>query len=189
MQSTVSITDEQKSYLLKVADSCLDTLTQKAAIELNMKIVKPSLCLSQRGKIAGSALLQKYHIRLNAILFWQNQSAFIEDVIPHELAHLIVYERYSTGFRNKVRNGLGKSAVKPHGKEWQSIMKGVFKRPAHVTHAFEVKDVMQATFEYECHCDQPVLLSLIRHNKVIRNKQSYRCRKCKEVLRPKTCVL
>ena len=189
MPRSVSINPDQKLQLLALADSTIDTLIHRANVDHNIVIKKPTVCLSQRGKIAGSAVLQRNHIRLNAILFWQNKTTFLEDVIPHELAHLMVYQRYSHGFKNQIKSRLGKSnTIKPHGIEWQTIMQEVFMRPAKATHSLDVKDVMQASFEYQCKCEQTVYLSLIRHNKVLRNKQLYRCRKCNEVLTPKTCA-
>ncbi len=129
----------------------------------------PSLLFNQRGKIAASAVLQKNLIKLNASLYSDNTDYFLQQVIAHELAHIMVYQLY------------GRS-TKPHGKEWQHLMLAIFTIPAHVTHCLDVSKVAMQKFMYQCDC-QKIPLSLIRHNKVLRNKQIYHCRLCHGVLR------
>ncbi len=127
----------------------------------------PSVALNQHGKIAGSAHLQKNLIKLNRKLFLQNQHAFVEQVIPHEVAHIVCFQKF------------GK--VKPHGPEWQSVMRLVFNIPAEVTHKFDVKNVGMREFAYQCNCSE-LMLSATRHNKVTRGRQQYRCQKCRAIL-------
>jgi SprT protein len=131
----------------------------------------PLAALNQHGKIAGSAHLQKNLIKLNKTLFLQNKQAFIEQVIPHEVAHIICFQRF------------GK--VKPHGLEWRSIMQIIFNIPADVTHKFDVKNVGMKEFAYRCDCSE-LMLSATRHNKVTRGAQRYRCQKCHTILQ--ACV-
>ncbi len=130
----------------------------------DMHFEMPNLEFKQRGKIAGSAWLQKHLIRLNPVLLRENQVAFEKHVIPHELAHLMVYKQY-------------RMKVKPHGKEWQFIMNEIFDLPALVNHPFDTSSVAQASFTYRCAC-QEHQLTLIRHNKVVKGKQKYVCKHC-----------
>lgn len=116
------------------------------------------------GLKAGVAYLQKNEIKFNRTLLLENPTEFIQQVVPHELAHLIVYQLF------------GK--VKPHGKEWQNIMENVFSLPAEVYHHFDVKNVQGKTFLYHCQC-QEHHLSIRRHNKIQQGKNEYYCRKCK----------
>lgn len=137
-------------------------------LDRKTKIQIPSIAFNQRGRVAGSALIKENIIRLNRRLYEHNEDYFLHQVIPHELAHLIVAQV----FPKKVR---------PHGLEWQYIMVEIFKCPADVTHKLDTSVLGLPTFKYRCNC-QVIELSSIRHNKVVQNKQSYRCRKCGETL-------
>ena len=132
---------------------------------------RPTITLNQRGKIAGSAHLQKNLIKLNKTLFVQNFDEFKRQVIPHEVAHLVCFQKF------------GK--VKPHGSEWKSIMRAVFNLDAAVTHKFDVASVGMQEYTYRCDCPELIKLSAIRHNKVMNGKQQYRCQKCKAVVSAK----
>lgn len=128
----------------------------------------PTLSYKQRGRIAGSALLQKNVIKLNPKLFAENTDYFLSHIIAHELAHILVFQLY----------GLG---VKPHGKEWKKVMLEVFALAPKVTHSLDTSSGELKSFLYQCSCQQ-IPLTLIRHNKVQKGKQSYICRICKESL-------
>lgn len=133
------------------------------------KLVPPALLFNQRGKIAGSARLRDNVIKLNAALYLYNQTYFLNQVIAHELAHILVYQLYGT-------------RVKPHGIEWQQIMISVFNLHADVTHQLDTSVLGYKTYPYSCNC-QIVELSQTRHNKVQRHTQQYKCRKCGVMLK------
>lgn len=145
----------------------LDKHLQLACQFFKQDFPRPKLSFRQRGKIAGSARLQGNEIRLNPKLLVDNQDAFIRDVVPHELAHLITYQLYGR--------------VRPHGKQWQHIMAEVFGLTPNTTHQFDVSKVQGQTFTYRCQCNQ-YSLSKIRHNKVLKGQQ-YVCKRCSTALR------
>ena len=120
-----------------------------------------------RGMKAGVACLQQNTIKFNRTLLMENPEEFIRQVVPHELAHLIVYRLFGR--------------VKPHGKEWQSVMTELFQVPADTCHQFDVQSVCGQTFDYRCQCGIH-RLSIRRHNKIQREKIEYFCRKCKQKL-------
>ncbi|HEY5715571.1 MAG TPA: SprT family zinc-dependent metalloprotease [Psychromonas sp.] len=124
---------------------------------------RPSYLFNQRGKSAGTAHLQRNLIRFNPILFVQNREPFTEQVVAHEVAHLIVYQLY------------GK--VRPHGKEWQYVMQRVFNCPAQTTHSLDIKDVIGKQFAYQCSCTRHQL-TIRRHNKILKGAK-YLCKKCR----------
>lgn len=181
MQNTMplSATHELSQALIEQAHQRLLQLFSDAKTKL-MKVYStralrhlecPTIAFNQRGKVAASALLQKNLIKLNRCLYVDNQAYFINEVIAHELAHLLVFQIYT-------RHG---QRVKPHGIEWRNMMLNIFEIPANVTHKMDVKKVAMRNFTYACKC-QKVELSIVRHNKVVRGKQTYICRKCHATL-------
>lgn len=127
----------------------------------------PAIRFDIRGKTAGMALLQRWSLRFNPVLLAENPQAFLDEVVPHEVSHLIVYARF------------GK--VRPHGKEWQAVMSQVFGVAPKTTHNFDVASVQGKTFTYHCGCDV-IPLSIRRHNRVQREQVNYVCRRCKQPL-------
>ncbi|STV07202.1 protein sprT [Klebsiella pneumoniae subsp. pneumoniae] len=115
----------------------------------------------------GTAWLEKNEIRLNPVLLLENQREFIDEVVPHELAHLLVWQHFGR--------------VAPHGKEWKWMMESVLGVPARRTHRFELASVRQNTFPYRCRCQQHQL-TVRRHNRVVRGEATYRCVRCGDLL-------
>ncbi len=108
-----------------------------------------------RGVKAGVAYLQKNEIKFNRTLLLENSDEFIRQVVPHELAHLIVYQVFGR--------------VKPHGQEWQAVMTQLFNLPADTCHQFDVESVQGKMFAYQCEC-QTHYLTIRRHNRIQRDK-------------------
>lgn len=130
---------------------------------------EPKLLYQQRGTAAGTAWLQHWEIRLNPVLLLENQQAFVNEVVPHELAHLLVWKQFGR--------------VAPHGKEWKWMMESVLGVPAQRTHQFEIASVRSRTFPYFCRCQQHHL-TVRRHNRVMRGESEYRCVHCGDRLSP-----
>ncbi len=145
----------------------LQTCLELAEIFFKRKFDFPEVNFDVKGLKAGVAYLQKNTIKFNRTLLLENSVAFIQQVVPHELAHLIVYQQF------------GK--VKPHGKEWQLVMEQIFHLSAQIYHEFDTASVQGKTVNYQCHC-QIHALTLRRHNKIVREKAVYLCRNCKKAL-------
>lgn len=149
-------------------ENCLNELVKKASAYFQDEIKTPQISYKLKGKVAGKAYLQLWQIRLNPQLLIENQQAYLDDVIAHEFAHLLAYQKYGR--------------VKPHGQQWQAIMRHIFKRPAQTTHQFDITSVQGETFTYRCQC-QIHQLSQQRHRKVTQQKTRYLCRTCQSELK------
>lgn len=155
---------------IALQQAVMRSLRDKLALanqKLERDYPEPKLVYQQRGTAAGTAWLADYEIRLNPVLLLENQQAFIDEVVPHELAHLLVWKEFGR--------------VAPHGKEWKWMMESVLGVPARRTHQFELKSVRRNTFPYRCKCQQHQL-TLRRHNRVVRGEAIYRCVRCGEPL-------
>lgn len=129
----------------------------------------PRLRFDLRGRCAGLALPQQWTIRLNNTLLQEHGAEFVDDTVPHELAHLVAYAHHGR-------------RIRPHGAEWAALM-GVLGRPATVCHNYAVKPARQLTrHTYHCVCQRHELSS-IRHARVLKG-QRYQCRRCGQPLCP-----
>lgn len=155
--------DSLQQAIIERTLSCLRLAEKK----LGKQFPQPVIRFTQRGKIAGSARMQSWEIRYNPILLAENPQAFLNEVVPHELAHLLTYACY------------GK--VRPHGPEWQKMMTEVFHVPARTTHSFDVSSVSGRTFRYRCQCREHQL-TVRRHHKILRQQAIYHCMQCHQPL-------
>ncbi len=145
----------------------LEQLYAKADSYFKKTFPRPLLTYRRSGKHAGTAFLQQNRINLHPTLFTHNKDAYFTDVIPHEVSHLLAYKLYGR--------------VKPHGKEWQSIMADVFECAPNTRHSFDLTPLQLNTVTYTCSCG-PVELSIRRHNAIVRGKRQYLCRQCRTTL-------
>lgn len=130
----------------------------------------PLIAFNQRGKVAGVAYLERWEIRLNPILLVENSDQFIDEVIAHEYAHLLVFSLF------------GK--VQPHGKEWRMMMTKIMGLPANRTHTFNTDNSttrQYQRFTYRCKCKEHALTS-IRHNRIQAGTAQYHCKSCGSAL-------
>ncbi|GGD68147.1 SprT family zinc-dependent metalloprotease [Lacimicrobium alkaliphilum] len=163
---------ELTDHIRQQAHQCLQQSVAKASDILQRDIALPELSFKQRGRIAGSARLQDYEIRLNPVLLTENLDEFIREVIPHELCHLLVWQLYGRGSK--------KGRIKPHGQEWKALMWTIFGLRGSACHQMDIQSVQGRHFSYRCNCG-PVSLSIRRHNKV-RQGVKYICRACRQQL-------
>ena len=126
-----------------------------------------------RGTAAGMVLFPTHQpplIRYNPILLQHNRHDFLNQTLPHEVAHLVA------------RTLHGKS-IRPHGREWKAVM-DFFGADTLRCHHYPTENVpvrKLRRYPYTCGCQQHQLTS-IRHNR-IQKGLSYRCRQCGETLR------
>ena len=159
----------------------VDVSIELASNYFNESLLAPDVRFDLRGKCAGQARFEvervfgietrnKIVIRFNRLLMEDNFQAFIDDVAPHETAHVIARQVYG-------------SKIKPHGQEWKMIMRDILNKSPSVTHQFDVTRASPKPFLYQCDCTGlQHALSVIRHNRVQRKQSSYLCRQCNGLL-------
>lgn len=152
---------QQQENLAKI-DKHVNLCFDKAEVFFGTTFKRSHSNFKQRGKAAGTAHLQKNELRFNHFMYTQNPDVFLKTVIPHEVAHIIVFQIYA-------------SNVKPHGKEWQAVMRKVYGLLPERTHSFDVPPLKNA-YSYYCLC-QTHEFSQRRHSRVLKGVE-YSCKKC-----------
>lgn len=167
MQGILSSNSQQ--LVIQKVEQCIE----HASSYLGMNFKLPQIRFNQRGKIAGCARLQINELRFNPVLLNDNVDAFLKEVVPHEVCHLLAYSLF------------GK--VRPHGKEWQGLMFDLFRLKGQTYHQMDVSKVKGKSFNYLCKCG-PIELGIRRHNKIVKGQQTYICRKCRSPLKAEISV-
>lgn len=155
-------------------DACL-ALAERA---FNQSFPYQNIRYDLRGKAAGQLVMSrrafrrtKPEFRFNKAMLERYGQEFIDQVVPHECAHLVAFSVYGT-------------QIKPHGREWKSVMREVYGLEPAVTHQFEVQSARDIKrYSYACACEgKEHALSSIRHNKVVKGTANYLCKSCQQLL-------
>lgn len=128
----------------------------------------PNVWFDLKGAAAGQAHFGRGGLRFNPVLLSDNRRAFFDEVIPHEMAHWLVFH---------LVNG---TRVRPHGREWQTVMRDLFGLTPNVTHIFDIQKAQPRPYLYQCGC-QEYRFTAKRHSLVVTGKR-YRCRQCAQTL-------
>jgi SprT protein len=142
-------------------------LIEQAERGFRVSIPAPVLRFDLTGRAAGMVVFSRTGalIRYNQKLLTENGDTFLDQTVPHEVAHLVARTLHGAGIR-------------PHGPEWKLIM-AFFGAPAHRCHNFTTSSLSQRRmryFNYRCDC-QDHKLSAVRHNRC-RSGVTYLCRSC-----------
>lgn len=140
---------------------------QQAKHYFKVSFKAPTFNFKQRGRSAGTAYLQRNEMRFNAFMLAQDPAKFIENVVPHEVAHIIVHQIYG-------------DKVRPHGPEWRGVMEHIFHVDAARTHDFDVPKPRNV-YTYQCQC-QVHEFTAHRHGRAVRGTQ-YVCKICRSPLK------
>jgi SprT protein len=122
-----------------------------------------------RGRAAGMyrVVRREAVIRYNPYIFARYFEHGLETTVPHEVAHYITDRLY------------GLAHVRPHGKEWRSVMLALGAEPR-ATARFDLSGLplrRQRRFAYRCGCGTHQLSSC-RHKRVAAGRVRYHCRSC-----------
>ena len=132
---------------------------------------RPQVSFRLRGQKAGVAHLSENLLRFNPQLYEENREDFLRQTVPHEVAHLIAHQLYG-------------GRIRPHGPEWQAIMREVYGLPPLRCHSYRVPASRRPQYIYLCQCPQgsEFAFSARRHALVAQGRR-YFCRRCRATLR------
>ncbi|MGE4534823.1 SprT-like domain-containing protein [Halomonas sp.] len=136
--------------------------------EVHLHLPRPRVWLDLRGQSAGQAHFGRGGLRFNPVLYAENREAFLAEVVPHEMAHWLVHH-LADGRR-----------ARPHGREWQTVMRRLFGLPPSTTHRFDTGRASPAPHRYACGCREHAFTP--RRHALARQGRRYRCRHCAETL-------
>jgi SprT protein len=156
---------DQTKEIITRTEACLEIARQKYSIELPSIEIKFDL----KGRTAGMFCWRSelMWFRYNRVLMAGNLAEFLQQTVPHEVAHYVV--RYRWG-----------AHPSPHGPEWKRVMREAFQLRHDRCHTMDVAATQSVLHVYSCECREH-RLSVHRHNK-IRRGHRYNCKLCKAVL-------
>jgi SprT protein len=176
---------QEKLYVSQIVRNKVDTVIQDcifmAEKMFGVGVKVPEVRYDLVGKAAGQAIYRRiggsaYVIRINPILLNENEEYVINQTIPHEMAHIVVYQFYHA-------RGID---VNGHGKEWKRVMRhfGLEPNRCHNMNVTTV-NVLKKRTEYKFKCGCVGNVYVLSKNKYTRwaNGTTYTCRKCNTQIR------
>jgi len=130
---------------------------------------RPVVSLELRGQKAGVAHLHENKLRFNRELYQRNTEDFLQQTVPHEVAHLVAHHMFG-------------DRIAPHGQEWQLIMRGVYELPPLRCHSYEVKRRQVLRYLYRCPCPSSEFAFTPQRHSLVRKGRRYLCRQCRHTL-------
>lgn len=164
-----------KTDLQQLAETTVRQAEQQARDFYALKLPEARLDFSLRGHCAGQARVESSDctcLRLNLQLLQENLQDFLDQTIPHEVAHLVV----NWQARKK------RQRPRPHGAEWQAVMQECFGLAAKRCHSYQTTPARIVTkpFLYRCNCREH-RLTYRTHNRLCRSHQAL-CKRCRSPL-------
>lgn len=154
--------------ILQRVRACLE----QAERHYQRSFAMPDISLELRGQAAGKAWPQSNRLAFNRLLYQQNSAHFLQQTVAHEVAHLLAWQLYG-------------GRIRPHGKEWQSIMQQLFGLPALRCHSYTLPARKRTLHDYHCGCAGRVHgLSAWRHGRIMNRGARYLCKGCAQLLQP-----
>jgi len=164
-----------ETELRQQAEAAVRLAEDRARACYGIKLPAATIDFSLRGRCAGQACVERSGatgLRINLLLLPENRDDFLSNTIPHEVAHLVV----NWQLRKK------RHRARPHGPEWQSVMKNCFGLEPRRCHSYPTTParVVPRPFLYSCSCREHLLTSLM-HNRISRSYQAL-CKACRTPL-------
>ncbi len=142
---------------------------QQAEIFFKQRFERPQVSFKLRGQKAGVAHLNQNLLRFNAQLYRENREHFLKQTVPHEVAHLVAHQLFGP-------------RIRPHGEEWQLIMRGVYDLAPDRCHSYAVARPQQTRYIYRCACAERDFSFTAQRHALVRKGRRYACRSCRSTL-------
>ena len=159
------VTKQQQAYVIDRTNHFVDLASQ--LFNKNFQPVPVNFKLTGRAAGMYHVNNRQRYIRYNPYIFSKYFEDNLQNTVPHEVAHYIADMIY--GIRN----------IRPHGKEWQSIMVDFGCTPK-VRCDYNLEGIPQRTqrrFNYQCNCREYEITTR-RHNMIQNRQRIYHCPKC-----------
>jgi SprT protein len=178
------VSKELQNRVFNKVLECLD-IAQRHFGEHKVPYI-PSIKYETCGTTAGWAYWRrngKSWIDINPILLNENPERVVNVTVPHEIAHIVVGDVYKDDEMSNFicKNGRRYRKVKPHGIEWQRVMR-LFGLEPERCHDMNVSTIHamrhKVTFTYKCNCDEYKVGPTV-HKRITVLGRSYSCKKCK----------
>jgi len=156
----------QDEILNKIEESFL-----KAEKFYNRSFTRPKVIFKRNGTTAGYARRDLSYLMFQLDLAEANKEDFINQTVPHEVAHSVQFELYPRS--------------SPHGREWKYIMRYVMGISPDRCHDYDVSVTnvkRQTRHLYTCGCGKEFNLSTTKHNRIQRGYQKRVCLSCRGIL-------
>lgn len=159
-----------KAEIIEKVETCLAT----AEKFFNKTFIRPDNIMFKRsGTTAGWSNYNAKTLMFQLDLAEKNADHFINQTVPHEVAHYVQRAVYGYG------------CVKPHGKEWKYIMRRVYGIQPDRCHSYDVSVTKKRNvkrFTYSCGC-KTHQVSAVKHNRIVLKNVNYVCVSCGERIR------
>lgn len=142
---------------------------QLAEAFFKRRFPRPEVSLKLRGQKAGVAHLDENLLRFNLQLYRENSEDFLRQTVAHEVAHLIAHQMFG-------------SRIRPHGEEWQLVMRGVYELPPNRCHTYAITRRQGSRFVYRCVCAGCEFDFTAQRHALVSKGRRYICRRCKATL-------
>jgi len=119
----------------------------------------PVVLFKKRGSCAGTAWYLHLQLDFNATLMLDNWDEYMNNVIPHEVAHLLKEHKYGYG-KGRIRSA--------HGTQWQAVMRGIGATPSR-THNMDTSltAIHRKKYMYTCTvCNSELVVGPRVHQKM-----------------------
>ncbi|MEJ2316337.1 MAG: SprT-like domain-containing protein [Gammaproteobacteria bacterium] len=135
--------ERQKRLVARQVRQCI----KRASDALGCRLTLPDIHFDLQGRAAGQFCLRQntLQLRFNSALFSRYFDENLAQTVPHEVAHYLVYVLFM-----KTR----KKRVRPHGPEWQSMMRLLGATPE-TRHSFSLDGIpvrREQRFAWNCDC-------------------------------------